>query len=219
MRPAFERRIRRIRVRWRLLNQPLRLTVQTMTTALAGVTGFVVLQANTAIDATAASVIVAGVFGSVTVLQHRQGQRRQYTVELIAAFQMTDQLAVADAWMARRIAAGLPITAEIGEADEPFVIAMLDYYEFLAVLAEQGVVDVALIRNLRGGTMTRCFDLCRSYIDDRRDRVGTELYRGLEIFTDAARPPVPSRPPRTTIAPAANVALRGLPGTDGVATP
>lgn len=193
MTSTFNRRVRLIRFRWRLVNQPLRLTIQTAAAAAAGSAIFVVLQANNAIDATAASLIVAAVFGSATVLQHRQAQRQQYTVDLIAAFQTTEQLAAADTWMAGRIANNVAVTADISASDEPFVIAMLDYYEFLALLSEQGLVDVSIILNLRGGTMTRCYHLCRGYIQDRRDRVGPELYRRLEIFTEAARIPAVNR--------------------------
>ena len=213
MTASHESRLRRIRVRWRLLGLPVRLAIQTAAVTAAGFAIFAILQTTDAVDATAASLLVAVVFGSATVLQHRQAQRRQYTVELIAAFQTTDHLAAADTWMANQIAGDLPVTADVCLADEPRVIAMLDYYEFLAVLAEQGLIDVPLVRNLRGGTMARCFLICHDYIEDRRTRVGPELYRGLEFFTEATRPPAIAGPRHDASSP---VAFVRFPGSEGV---
>lgn len=79
MTASHESRLRRIRVRWRLLGLPVRLAIQTAAVTAAGFAIFAILQTTDAIDATAASLLVAVVFGSATVLQHRQAQRRQYT--------------------------------------------------------------------------------------------------------------------------------------------
>jgi hypothetical protein len=178
---------RRERVRWRLARKPLRLVAQAAATALLALAGFLFLRAGGDVNETAASILIAVVFGVVTVLQQRQAQKRQHTVGLITAFQSADHLAAADVWMASRISNHREVTGDIPEADECHVITILDYYEFLAVLAVRGVVDTPLLVRLRGGTMQRCFDLCRSYIEDRRLRTGPEIYRCLEDLTAAVR--------------------------------
>lgn len=195
--PTFNHRVRLIQTRWRLVNQPLRLTIQAAAAGAAGSAIFTALQASHSINTATASVIVAVVFGTVTILQQRSTQRQKYTVDLISAFQTAEKLAAADTWMANRIADNEAVTADISETDEPLVMALLDYYEFLAILSEQGVVDVPIIRSLRGGTMARCFRLCKPYIEDRRNRTGPEIYRALERFTTTARLPAVKPPPDT----------------------
>jgi len=181
-------RIRREYVRWRLARKPLRAVAHGFGVGILAVAAFVFLSASGEINETAASVLVAVVFGVVTVIQQRQSQRRQHTVGLITAFQSADHLAAADVWMASRISAGREVDGDIPEADEGHVLSILDYYEFLAVLALRGMVDIPLLINLRGGTMTRCFQLCRAYVEDRRLRAGPEVYRSLELFaTEYAR--------------------------------
>ncbi|GIG92996.1 DUF4760 domain-containing protein [Plantactinospora endophytica] len=179
--------LRRERVRWRLSRKPLRLVVQAIGLAGLALTGFAFLRTSGEINETAASILVAVVFGAVTVLQQRQSQRRQYTVGLITAFQSADPLSRADIWMAGRISTRRQVGADLAEDDERHVIPLLDYYEFLAVLAVRGLVDVPLLLNLRGGTMTRCFELCRGYIADRRVRAGAEVYQALELLATEYR--------------------------------
>lgn len=62
------------------------------------------------------------------------------------------------------------------------VVAMLDYYEFLPSLALRGYVDVRMLLGLRGSAMSRCFECCRGYIDHRREHVGDELYRSVQVL-------------------------------------
>jgi hypothetical protein len=179
--------LHRQEVRWRLAKTPLRVAAQGIAVAALAVAVFLFLRTSGDINETAASILVAVVFGAVTVFQQRQAQRRQHTVGLLTAFQSADQLAAADIWMATRISRGQEVGADIGRADERHVITMLDYYEFLAVLALRGLVDTPLLVRLRGGTMSRCFYLCRGYIEDRRRHAGPEIYRCLEEFAAAVR--------------------------------
>lgn len=174
--------VRRAQVRWRLTNPVLRVVVQGGVVAGLAVAAFSFLSSGNEVNETAASVLVAVVFGVATVLQLRQSQRRQHTVELITAFQSSEMLSAADTWMATRISTHRPIEVDVPAGDERYVIAMLDYYEFLSSLALRGLVDVPLLLSLRGGPMTRCRDLCRAYVDDRRASVGGELYRSFGLF-------------------------------------
>lgn len=173
---------RRIRVRWHLASPGLRLAGQGAAVAALAVAAFTFLSIGDRIDETAASVLVAVVFGVATVLQLRQSQRRQHTLELITGFQHAEALSAADIWMATRITEHRPVGVDIPVEDARYVITMLDYYEFLASLALRGLVDVPLLLGLRGGTMTRCYEICRGYVEDRRANVGAELYRRLEVF-------------------------------------
>jgi hypothetical protein len=179
--------LHRQEVRWRLARKPLRVAAQGAAAAALGVAAFLFLRTSGDINETAASILVAVLFGVVTVYQQRQAQRRQHTVGLITAFQSADQLAAADVWMATRISRNEPVDADIGRADERYVITILDYYEFLAELALRGLVDTPLLVRLRGGTMSRCFSLCRPYVEDRRRRAGPEIYRCLEELAAAVR--------------------------------
>jgi hypothetical protein len=173
---------RRAQVRWRLANPVLRMAVQGgVVAALAG-TAFGFLSVRNEINETAASVLVAVVFGVATVLQLRQSQRRQHTVELITSFQSSEVLSAADTWMATRIASHRPIELDVPPGDERYVIIMLDYYVFLSSLALRGLVDVPLLLSLRGGAMARCHDICRAYIEDRRANVGADLYLRFSMF-------------------------------------
>ena len=69
--------LRRIRFRWSLASPPLRVLVQVSVVAVVAIAGFAFLSIGDAINETAASVLVAVVFGAATVLQGRQAQRRQ----------------------------------------------------------------------------------------------------------------------------------------------
>ena len=84
------------------------------------------------------------------------------------------------------------------------------------MLAQRGLVDVPLLLDLRGGTMTRCFRLCCGYVTDRRHTIYPGLYSGLEVLTDTyarriPRPRVSSEaggPPAGTPAGATDAARR-----------
>jgi hypothetical protein len=178
-------RVRRARIAWRLAGLPVRLTVLVAAAAAGGVLAVLALSANDRIDSTAASLIVAIVVGITTVWQQRQVQRRQHTIALLSAMQ-TDRLADADEWMAQRIAAGRAVADEgLTDREHAHVMVLLDYYEFLAVLAMRGLVDVPLLLDLRGGAMGRCYRLCEAYITTRRASVSPGLYACLDIFTGA----------------------------------
>jgi hypothetical protein len=216
--------LQRVQLRWRLSSRWVRVVALSVAVSAVALVAFLALNASRRIDPTAASVLVAVIFGTATVFQQRQTQRRQHTVKMLTSFQSSERLAAADAWMADRIRLARRVDADIDAADEVHVITLLDYYEFLAVLAQRGMVDIPLLLDLRGGAMTRCFRLCRRYILDRRATVWPGLYSCLEAFAElyAGRvgDPVPdppasldaadaerSAPPR----PAAEAAAEGAP--------
>lgn len=176
-------RYNRLYLRWQQVDPRLRIAAQSLATAAFVVLFFVALRAPVRVHETAASILVAVVFGAATVLQTRQTQRRQHSVELIMNFQTTDALVAADAWMACRIAAHEPVGPEVSADEARHVITMLDYYEFLSALALRGYVDVRMLLGLRGGAMSRCYECCRDYIDHRREHVGDELYRSVQVLT------------------------------------
>ncbi len=171
----------RMQMRWRLAGAQVRLLALAAAAASFVLAAFAVLRLGVAVDATAASVLVAVVFGLAAVYQNRQSQRRQHTVGLIAAFTAED-LCLADGWMASRIRTGSAVEADVPAAQEAHVRVLLDYYEFLAVLARRGLVDVPLLLDLRGGAMSRCLELCRPYVQDRRTSVDPGLYACTEML-------------------------------------
>jgi hypothetical protein len=169
---------------WRRAGVPVRLAVLVVGAALVGVLAVLALSANTRIGAEPAAVLVAVVVGVATVWQQRQVQRRQHTITLLSALQ-TGRLADADEWMARRIATGPPVGPDLLDREHSHVLGLLDYYEFLAALAQRGLVDGPLLRDLRGGAMARCWTTCRPYVEDRRAVVAPTLYACLDEFTRA----------------------------------
>ncbi|OLF17171.1 DUF4760 domain-containing protein [Actinophytocola xanthii] len=177
-------RVRRIRFRWSLAHPLVRLLVQATVAAAIAISVFAFLSIGDVINETAASVLVAVVFGAASVLQLRQAQRRQYTVGLLTNFQSSESLKTADMWMAARIGSRQELAANPPSDELVHVIAMLDYYEFLATLALRGFIDTPLVRTLRGGTMARCFTICRTYIMTCRSEIGSELYCNFELFVE-----------------------------------
>lgn len=210
-------RTRRLQARWRLAHPVPRIVLQAAVVAVSTVAAFAFLTMRSQINETAASVLVAVVFGVATVLQVRQTQRRQHTIELVTAFQGSEVLAAADTWMASRIASRREVEADIAvDAGGGHLITMLDYYEFLAALALRGHVDVRLLLNLRGGAMMRAFDISRTYIEHRRRVVGPELYRSFEVFVEEFSRRS-GHPFRDRVLPAGSPAraLDGAPAEDG----
>jgi hypothetical protein len=181
--PRPDNRYNRLYLRWQQVDPRLRIAVQSLAAAGLVVLIFGALRAPVrGVNETAASILVAVVFGAATVLQTRQTQRRQHSVELIMSFQTTDALVAADVWMADRIESGEPVGPALPADEQRHVVTMLDYYEFLSSLALRGYVDVRMLLGLRGGAMSRCYECCREYIDHRREHVGDELYRSVQVL-------------------------------------
>lgn len=174
--------VQQLQLRWRMAGRPVRVTVLSVAVIVVVLLGFLALTASSRINPTAASILVAVILGVATVFQQRQIQRRQHTVKLLTSFQSSERLAAADAWMAERIRLGRPVPTDIGADDDARVIMLLDFYEFVANLAQRGMVDIPLLLDLRGGAMTRGFHTCHDYILDRRVKVAPDLYRCLEVF-------------------------------------
>jgi hypothetical protein len=183
-RRSFADRMGRMQVAWRFAGFPVRLAVLVAAGVVVCAAVVAIVSSSQRVDATTASILVAVFFGVTAVVQQRQTQRRQHTVDLITAFQTADALSAADAWMADRITRRATVGGDVLGADQGHVMTLLDYYEFLAVLARRGLVDVPLLLDLRGGAMTRAFDICRPYVHDRRSNVWPGLYSCLEMFAD-----------------------------------
>lgn len=133
-------------------------------------------------DPTVMSLVVAVVFGTVAVVQNRRMERRQHTVELVGALQVADTLAAADQWMAMRISRGQAVTGDVAPEDDRYVITLLDYYEFLALLGQRGQLDARLLVELRGPAMRAALELCDEYIASRRGAIGEGLYSHVEAL-------------------------------------
>lgn len=174
--------IRHALIQWRLANPAIRtILIGIGTTGLAlGIFGAV--NAIDVINATAASVLVAVVFGVVTIFQQRQSQRRQHTVDLLTEFLSADRISTATAWLADRRITQKPVTKEISASERSHVIAAFDYYELIATLALRGLVDVRIVVDLAGASMARDYESCRSYIEHRRVTDAPNLYREIEVF-------------------------------------
>jgi len=155
----------------------------TLITAGGALSFFLLRRAS--VDSTGASLLVGVALAVIGFVQNRQVERRQRTVELIAALQNTDTLSAADGWMADRISRAEPVHDDVPKADDQQVITLLDYYEFLCILTERGHLDGDLLADLREPAMRRAFEICEPYVRVRRERVGTELYQRYGRFVDA----------------------------------
>ena len=176
------RSIRHASIRWRLANPALRTILIGIGTAGLVLGIFGAVNAIEVINATAASVLVAVVFGVVTIFQQRQSQRRQHTVDLLTEFLSADRISTATAWLADRRITKKPVTGEVTASERSYVIAAFDYYELIAMLALRGLVDVKIVLDLAGASMARDYESCRSYIEHRRVTGAPDLYREVEVF-------------------------------------
>lgn len=139
---------------------------------------------------TVASVLTAIVLGALGFRQSRRAERRNLTVALVANLSTSTELAEADFHMARLIREGRPVEAGSLDAEsDAKLMALLDYYEFLATAVADGSLDRRVIVHLRGPAMARAFALCEPYIRDRRASVGPPgPYGNLETFVRALGP-------------------------------
>jgi hypothetical protein len=167
---------------WQIANPALRIMVIVIGTLGIVLGIFGALNTIETINATAASILVATIFGVVTIFQQRQSQRRQYTVDLLTTFVSGDRVSSATAWLADRGINNKPITGKVSSDERSRVSAALDYYELVAALALRGRVDVPIVLDLIGSSMVRHFELCRSYIYHRRATDAPYLYSDLELF-------------------------------------
>lgn len=128
---------------------------------------------------TASSVFVAVILGVVGFVENRRAQRRSYTVSLVSNFMLSGQLARSDFQMTRLINTGTRLDGHtIDDETDAHVINLLDYYEFLATAHADGALDPDVILHVRGGPMSRAYDVCEQYIEDRRTSLGApNLYR------------------------------------------
>lgn len=131
---------------------------------------------------TMVSVMVAVVFGIVSVRQNKKMQRRELTVQMLGNFSLNEILAVSDNRMAMLIKNNTRLDGTtIDDQTDGHVINMLDYYEFLCVSCQQKVLDVETVIYIRGGAMSRAYDVCEQYIKDRRKALAhPDLYASFE---------------------------------------
>src|SRR4051812_326925 len=111
-------RLQRLQIRWRLASAPVRVGTVAFGAAAACAVAVVLVSSSRAIDATTASILVAIFFGITAVVQQRQAQRRQHTIDLITAFQSAEALSSADEWMADRIVRHSPVGADVSGDDQ-----------------------------------------------------------------------------------------------------
>jgi hypothetical protein len=180
--PLTAAHVRHVSTWWRIANPTLRTTAITVGTLGIVLGIFGALNTIETINATAASILVAVIFGIVTIFQQRQSQRRQYTVDLLTTFVSNDRVSSATAWLADRRINNKPITGKVSAYERSYVSAALDYYELIAALALRGRVDIPIVLDLIGSAMIRDFESCRSYIEHRRATDAPHLYSDIELF-------------------------------------
>jgi hypothetical protein len=180
--PSMNKNVHYVRVRWHTLNPATRTAMAAVTIFGIVLAVFTVFNAISPINATAASVLVAVVFGIVTIFQQHQSQRREHTVNLLTGFLATGHVAAGLAWIADRQLLNEPIAEQPSMEDRHHISVALDYYELISALAIRGQIDVRMVRDLLGSSMIRDFDACRPYIDYRRGLNAPKIYSDTELF-------------------------------------
>ena len=154
--------------------------------------GFLVVwvQSWTPLDSTALSLILGFGAGFAVFVQRSAVERRQHTIDLLKTLSDSQVLAPASAWMAERIAAGeTVVVTDLDDEERAKVVNLLDYYQFLCVLAEEEIVDRKVLLDLRGGSMRSALRLCDGYIRQRREDTGNrDLYVAMERLLRSGTP-------------------------------
>src|SRR5690349_5343209 len=129
---SIAKRTRHATVQWRVLNSAARTIIVTV-----GIFGIVlavygVFNSLSATNATAASVLVAVVFGVATIFQQRQSQRREHTVHLLTEILGTGHVSAGIAWIVDRQINNEPITGQMSAEERHHIRVALDYYEVIS---------------------------------------------------------------------------------------
>ncbi|WP_150526916.1 DUF4760 domain-containing protein [Roseibium sediminis] len=107
---------------------------------------------------------------------------------LITAFQQNSELAESDFYMAKKISRSeLVIEASLSDDEDRLVMRILDYYEVIATASRQRYLDPHVVANLRGGAMCAAYDICKTYIQIRREKTGVRIYSNFEWFYNLNR--------------------------------
>lgn len=143
----------------------------------------------TPLDATELSLIFGFGAGFAVYVQRSAVERRAHTIELLTQLSTSQVLAPAAAWMAEQIASGeLAPLRDLDDEERAHLVVLLNYYEFLCILAAQEVLDRKVLLAMRGPAMANTFDLTREYVTARRvSNDHDDLYVNLERTRDRVR--------------------------------
>jgi hypothetical protein len=151
---------------------------------LSALLGFfiVIVQRNTALDATSLSIIAGFGAGVAIFVQKTIAERRQYTINLLIAFSTNRMLAPADRWMAEKIAEGHSVKPnQMSVTECGYLVTLLDYYEFLCLLLREEMLDRRVFIAVRFNAMRLAFAASHEYIIERRVLTGWPgLYMNIE---------------------------------------
>lgn len=133
---------------------------------------------------TVVSILVAAGLGLLGFVYNHKTRQRALTVELLGHFSINDRIASANFTMSKLINEKEVLNgSEIEDDVDQHVLDLLNYYEFLATSYQQGALDKDVITHVRGGAMSRAFDVCAQYIEDRRRSLDApNLYQNYEKF-------------------------------------
>ncbi len=135
-----------------------------------------------------------------TELVH-EANKRMYTFDLLSDLSENGQLANANYAMVRLINAGALVGADENgmpiitnkdkikprvlenlRVDDRELVDLLNYYELIGSAYANNVLDKDLVLQVRGGPISRAYDLCQGYIDARRASLGGEnLYENMQL--------------------------------------
>ncbi|HEX2191481.1 MAG TPA: DUF4760 domain-containing protein [Longimicrobiaceae bacterium] len=140
----------------------------------------------------AVSIVVSVLIAVWSVLathrKDRSVQQIAHTANILANLSTSERLAESSYQLTRLINAGATVSMSgIDPATEAHVVDVLDYYEFLCDLYENGIVNRGTVREIRGQLMKRTWTICEPYIMETRELQGRRVYSGLERFVEDLR--------------------------------
>lgn len=119
---------------------------------------------------TVVSLIVAVGFGVLGYFTAREDVVRAHTIDLLSMMSTSSELIAANVKMVHLINDDVQLDGiEIEEGIDKHITTLLNFYEFLAIAWDLGVISEEVLFELRGGSMSRSFSVCEQYIHDRRD--------------------------------------------------
>ncbi len=141
-----------------------------------------------------------------TELVH-SANKRMYTFDLLGDLSENGDLANANYAMVQLINADARIGADENgkpvitngdeiesslfedlQVDDRELVALLNYYELIGSAYASGVLDKDLVLQVRGGPISRAYEVCQAYIDARRTSLGAgNLYQNMQVVANDFR--------------------------------
>lgn len=138
-----------------------------------------------------ATLFIGLVTWVITQLMEWQARKATHTADFLSQLSTNESLSESHFKIAQiSDAAGRLDPSSIDEDTERHVTRLLNFYEYMSVFYYHGVLDHALVRELRGGPVRRTFRVCEELILEWRRRLAApKLFEYLERLAKEVTPP------------------------------